>query len=160
MLCCAGGGSGVVDCHYPNSQWVLSCGGIGSNPMMSPGECYSVTMSWFASNVAASFPLMHCIQVTCNSNIKFNCAFSCKYANSGGGSLGTMTVKYGDVVGVTSYTEVDDTCKISSVSSAIINSVTQVSGCFCLGKSCDGYTNALVAQTYSGCIPPEPPVEF
>jgi hypothetical protein len=150
MLCVPGG------CCAPLGacgQWVLSCGAIEAQPPMSIGDCYNITLCWFASNPAASYPLIHCINVTCNSIPKYSCVYSCKFANSQSGSFGTMNVKYGDIIGAIVYAETDNICRISSVSSLIINNVTQVVGCYCLGTP-----TALVSQTCSTCCPIGPPV--
>ena len=151
MLCVAGG--------YTEDLCVLSCGCIGSNSPISPGECYSVNLGWHASNPTADYPLMHCIDITCNNYLKYSCNYCSNPANSQSGTFGTMLVKYGDIVNVTVYADAQSTAGSSSISSVVINSVTQVSGCFCLGKSCDGYSTELVAQTLSTCVSPGPPVE-
>jgi hypothetical protein len=152
MLCCAGGSCGVANYSYPDSQYVLSCGAVEAHTLMSPGECFNVTLGYNANNPAQHYPVMHCINVTCNSNPKYSCNYSCKQINSVSGSFGTMNMKYGDVVGVTIYSETSDCNYSASVSSLVITNVVQVVGCFCLGTY--PTPTALIAQTCTTCTAP------
>ena len=111
----------------------LACSKLNTENM-NIGECYVVSLNWNAVNPASSGNKVHCVELYCNSATPlYSCVITTKPAKNCNGTFPTVTVRYGDDIGLSVYSCAPSILPLPNTSSISISSVSGVIGSYMIG---------------------------